>query len=85
MPNSDCDNESLYPCGSELEFSDCCNRSLSGDSLPASAEELMRSRYSAFVLGNEAYLLGTWHPDTRPSRVLFDSEQRWLGLRIRDT
>ena len=85
MPNSDCDNESLYPCGSELEFSDCCNRSLSGDSLPASAEELMRSRHSAFVLGNEAYLLGTWHPDTRPSRVLFDSEQRWLGLRIRDT
>ena len=45
----------------------------------------MRSRYSAFVLGNEAYLLGTWHPDTRPSRVRFDSEQRWLGLRIRDT
>ncbi|MCH1611253.1 MAG: zinc chelation protein SecC, partial [Luminiphilus sp.] len=32
----------------------------------------MRSRYSAFVLQNETYLLGTWHPDTRPSRVRFD-------------
>ena len=85
MPNSDANNESLCPCGSELELSACCNRFLSGDALPASAEELMRSRYSAFVLGNEAYLLGTWHPDTRPSRVRFDSEQRWLGLRIRDT
>ena len=85
MPNSDGDNESLCPCGSELELSACCNRFLSGDSLPASAEELMRSRYSAFVLQNEAYLLGTWHPDTRPSRVRFDSEQRWLGLRIRET
>ena len=85
MPNSGGDNESLCPCGSELELSACCNRFLSGVSLPASAEELMRSRYSAFVLQKEAYLLSTWHPDTRPSRVRFDSEQRWLGLRIRET
>ena len=85
MPNSGGDNESLCPCGSELELSACCDRFLSGDSLPASAEELMRSRYSAFVLQNETYLLGTWHSDTRPSRVRFDSEQRWLGLRIRET
>ena len=85
MPNSGSDNESLCPCGSGLELSACCDRFLSGDALPVSAAELMRSRYSAFVLGNEAYLLCTWHPDTRPSRVRFDSEQRWLGLRIRDT
>ncbi len=44
----------------------------------------MRSRYSAFVAGDDAYLLATWHPKTRPSRVRFDSEQRWLGLRIKD-
>ena len=43
----------------------------------------MRSRYSAFVEGDEAYLLATWHPDTRPSRVRFDAQQRWLGLRIK--
>lgn len=42
----------------------------------------MRSRYSAFVHENEDYLRATWHPDTRPSRVRFDSAQRWLGLKI---
>lgn len=45
----------------------------------------MRSRFSAFVLCNEAYLLATWHPKTRPSRVRFDEQQRWLGLAIRAT
>ena len=45
----------------------------------------MRSRYSAFVLCDEPYLRQTWHPDTRPSRVRFDPDQRWLGLRIKST
>ena len=45
----------------------------------------MRSRYCGFLLRNEAYLLATWHPRTRPSRVRFDADQRWLGLRIRST
>ena len=43
----------------------------------------MRSRYSAFVEGHERYLLATWHPRTRPSRVRLDPAQRWLGLRIK--
>ena len=45
----------------------------------------MRSRYTAFVLGEAAYLLATWHPDTRPSRVRLDERQRWLGLQVRAT
>ncbi len=45
----------------------------------------MRSRYSAFAVGDESYLLQTWHPDTRPSRVRLDEKQRWLGLSIRAT
>ncbi len=45
----------------------------------------MRSRYSAFVECQEAYLLATWHPQTRPSRVRFDAGQRWLGLTIKST
>ena len=45
----------------------------------------MRSRYSAFVEKHEAYLLATWHLRTRPSRVRFDAEQRWLGLSIKST
>ena len=44
----------------------------------------MRSRYTAFALGDEAYLLATWHPRTRPSRVRLNPEQRWIGLSIRD-
>jgi len=43
----------------------------------------MRSRYSAFVVRDESYLLATWHPDTRPGRVRLDEKQRWLGLSIR--
>jgi SEC-C motif-containing protein len=42
----------------------------------------MRSRYCAFVLGNERYLLATWHPRTRPASIPFDKNQKWLGLRV---
>jgi SEC-C motif-containing protein len=45
----------------------------------------MRSRYSAFVVRAADYLLATWHPTTRPSRVRFDDKQHWLGLRIKST
>ena len=47
----------------------------------------MRSRYSAFVLQNQPYLLKTWHPSTRPNPPLFDSQetQQWLELRIKNT
>jgi SEC-C motif-containing protein len=42
----------------------------------------MRSRYSAFVLCNERYLLATWHVSTRPDSVPFIKNQKWLGLSI---
>ena len=44
----------------------------------------MRSRYSAYVVGNVAYLLATWHPDTRPAELDLDSEPKpkWLGLTV---
>ena len=45
----------------------------------------MRSRYSAFVKCNEQYLLGTWHPGTRPARVEFDPGTHWRGLEILET
>lgn len=43
----------------------------------------MRSRYVAYVLHDSEYLLATWHPDYRPSTLVFDDRQRWLGLRIK--
>lgn len=42
----------------------------------------MRSRYSAFVLQHEAYLLATWHPRTRPTSVSFERGMKWLGLKV---
>jgi SEC-C motif domain protein len=51
---------------------------------PANAEALMRSRYEAFVAGDEAWLLATWHSSTRPAEVSFDPGAKWLGLEVRD-
>jgi SEC-C motif-containing protein len=45
----------------------------------------MRSRYAAFVVRDEPYLLRTWHPDTRPPGVGFDPGMRWTGLTIEAT
>jgi SEC-C motif domain protein len=44
----------------------------------------MRSRYSAYVLCNEQYLLATWHPSTRPVSIPFSKNQKWLGLIVVD-
>jgi SEC-C motif-containing protein len=48
------------------------------------AEALMRSRYVAYVLGLEPYLLATWWPDTRPPGLDLAAEPatQWLGLRV---
>lgn len=45
----------------------------------------MRSRYSAYVLGNAEYLLATWHPRTRPQNLdlTLPPQPRWLGLQVK--
>ena len=72
------------PCGSGRTLSDCCGRYHEGRLAP-DAESLMRSRYSAFVLGREDYLLATWHPSTRPPVLELDATPRpqWLGLAVK--
>lgn len=42
----------------------------------------MRSRYSAFAVGDAGYLLATWHPSTRPPAVDLDPGVRWTGLDV---
>ncbi|MBM7776151.1 SEC-C motif-containing protein [Actinokineospora baliensis] len=42
----------------------------------------MRSRYSAFALGDVDYVSRTWHPDTRPTDLVLDADQRWTLLEI---
>ena len=43
----------------------------------------MRSRFSAFAVGNVDYLLATWHPSTRPATLELEDDVEWLRLEIR--
>jgi SEC-C motif-containing protein len=70
------------PCGTGEPAAACCGRLHSGQQTAATAEQLMRSRYSAFALGEEAYLLSSWHPSTRPKRLRVDPAQEWTHLEI---
>ena len=72
------------PCGSGRPLADCCGRFHAGDPAP-DAESLMRSRYSAYVLGLEDYLRATWHPATCPVALGLDAVPRpqWLGLTVK--
>ncbi len=74
------------PCGSGRAYAACCGRWHAGEHhLQApDAEALMRSRYSAYVLGLGDYLHDTWHASTRPGEPTdFDPALRWLGLDVR--
>jgi SEC-C motif domain protein len=73
------------PSGSGLPLGECCGRLHDGTATAATAEQLMRSRYSAFVLGDAAYLLATWHPSTRPRSLELDDAVRWTGLDVLGT
>ncbi|QRP48918.1 YchJ family protein [Amycolatopsis sp. FDAARGOS 1241] len=70
------------PCGLPQPYAECCGRFHEGRQSAPTAELLMRSRYSAFAVGNPEYLLGTWHPDTRPKRLRLEAGQEWTGLEI---
>lgn len=73
------------PCGGGASLAACCGRYLDHfDSTPApDAERLMRSRYTAFVLGRADYLLATWHASRRPGSLDPDEGAKWLGLEVR--
>lgn len=71
------------PCESGLDYDLCCGRFIDEGALPETAEQLMRSRYTAFTLDRISYLEKTWHPTTRPASIETDNNVRWLGLQIR--
>jgi SEC-C motif-containing protein len=70
------------PCGRPAGYDDCCGRIHRGEAPALTAEALMRSRYSAFAVGDLAYLERSWHPDTRPRTIHDDPARRWTGLTI---
>ena len=81
----------VCPCGrvdavgKAVSFVGCCGRYVGhfAQAPAPDAQSLMRSRYCAFVLGDEAYLLATWDPSTRPSAVSPVAGAKWLGLEVR--
>lgn len=65
-------------CGKSKAFFECCQPYILGVSLPSTAEELMRSRYSAFSTGSLAYLIQTTHPECRDAG-LANSIMGWIS------
>jgi SEC-C motif-containing protein len=80
-------NPTLCPCGSTQNYANCCEPFHLGKAKPETAEKLMRSRYSAYVVGNIEYIDHTNDPSEKES---FDREaalewsqsSEWLGLEI---
>lgn len=74
----------LCPCGRGVSYAECCEPLHLGTAAPT-AERLMRSRYSAFALGNEPYLFQSWHRSTRPASLELDDTIEWRRLVIEGT
>jgi SEC-C motif domain protein len=72
------------PCGLGDDYESCCGRLHAGTPAPT-AESLMRSRYSAFAVGDAGYLLRTWHPSGRPPALTLDPALRWTRLAVLET
>lgn len=78
------------PCCSEINFENCCVPFINGSQFPTTAEQLMRSRYTAYTLANTDYILKTTHPTTRnqysaKSIQEWAKSSSWLKLEIKAT
>lgn len=70
------------PCGLGPPLAECCGRYLGGAAPAPTAERLMRSRYTAFALGDMEHLTATWHRTTRPIALRDDPTTKWTGLDV---
>ncbi|MFJ8039747.1 YchJ family protein [Kitasatospora sp. NPDC096147] len=70
------------PCGRAASYGDCCGPLHRGEKPAATAEQLMRSRYTAFAVRDEPYLLRSWAAATRPTSVDFDPGLIWERLEV---
>jgi SEC-C motif-containing protein len=83
MDNIVSDIETACLCGSEIEYSLCCEPFHKKLKLPSTAEALMRSRFVAYAKQNQAYLLETWHTSKRPKIIDFSKQEAvWTALDI---
>lgn len=74
-------------CGSGRPFAECCLPILDQERAAASAEELMRARYSAFAADRVEFLGSSLHPDQRhqydePATRRWAERSEWLGLEV---
>ncbi len=70
------------PCGRATAYDGCCGPLLRNERAADTAEELMRSRYAAYALGDVDHLFRTWHPRTRPRDLTLDPTLSWVGLEV---
>jgi SEC-C motif-containing protein len=73
------------PCGNAKypDYTKCCGRFIDDGQVPTSATDLMRSRYTAFALRNEAYLRATWWPETLPGDAIAgEDDVKWIALKV---
>ena len=72
------------PCGG-ASYASCCAPYIDGAAPAPTAEQLMRSRYTAYTRRDEAYLRATWHSSTRPADAIVDGDEKlqWLGLEVK--
>ena len=80
------DDAATCPCGRGRAYGRCCRRLHSAGvaGLGTTPEDTMRARFSAYALGNEPFLLATWHPRTRPDGVSFPEDISWETLQVID-
>tara|TARA_B110000238_G_C16087653_1_gene422343 strand:- start:588 stop:962 length:375 start_codon:yes stop_codon:yes gene_type:complete len=78
----------MCPCGKQVDLAKCCGRFLSGSAKARSAEQLMRSRFTAYTLGGYGeYLMNTWHPTMTAelnADLLSQKSHQWFKLKILD-
>jgi SEC-C motif-containing protein len=70
------------PCLSGSPYEECCGPFHAGVAAAPTAERMMRSRFSAYSVGDVPYLLRTWHPSTRPDDLVLDAKLNWYRLDI---
>lgn len=75
------------PCQSQLQYEQCCGKYHKSGGHAPTAEALMRSRYTAYVMGEAQYLFRTWHANTRPTLQTLQASgpQTLIGLKIIST
>jgi SEC-C motif-containing protein len=81
---------SACPCGSGKKFDDCCGIFIEGTQQPETPEQLMRSRYTAFVMQDMEYVQKTTDPQTKfdfdfEANRSWAEESEFVGLKILKT